>query len=135
MRVVLDTNVLVSGVLLPASIPGRVFDAVQLDGNLLFSEITFAELNTVLARPKFERYLDQGRRDHFLSRCLDAGALVEIIRSIRACRDPNDDKFLEVAVSGKADALVTGDADLLVLDPYEGIPIVTPANYLAKLTG
>jgi predicted nucleic acid-binding protein len=64
---------------------------------------------------------------------LDAAALVDTIRVIRACRDPDDDKFLEVAVNGKADALITGDTDLLVLDPLEGIPIITPAACLTKI--
>lgn len=135
MRVVLDTNVLVSGILLPKSVPGRVFDLVQLNGNLLFSDVPFTELQVVLLRPKFERYLDPIRRDRFLARCQEASALVEIAQTIRACRDINDDKFLEVAVNGKADVLVTGDTDLLVLDPYESIPIVTPASYLAELGG
>jgi predicted nucleic acid-binding protein len=49
---------------------------------------------------------------------------------IRACRDPRDDKFLEVAVNGRADAIVTGDQDLLVLNPFQGIPILSPAGYL-----
>jgi putative PIN family toxin of toxin-antitoxin system len=133
VRLVLDTNVLVSGILLPQSIPGRIFDLAQLDGNLIFSEVTFAELQSVLRRPKFEKYLDVTRRERFLDRCRDAAAVVEITQEIRACRDINDDKFLEVAVNGKADMLVTGDGDLLVLSPFEGIPIVTPADYLAKI--
>ena len=135
MRVVLDTNVLVSSILLPKSVPGKVFDFVQLNGNLLYSEVTFAELQAVLLRSKFERYLDAVRRDRFLARYLEAGALIETTRAIQACRDPNDDKFLEVAVNGQADVLVTGDTDLLVLDPYEGIPIMTSAAYLAKVGG
>jgi putative PIN family toxin of toxin-antitoxin system len=69
-------------------------------------------------------------------------AAIEKIRSIatwvepsihiRACRDARDDKFLEVAVHGKADAIVTGDADLLALDPFQGIAILTPADYLER---
>jgi putative PIN family toxin of toxin-antitoxin system len=133
VRIVIDTNVLVSGILLPESIPGRLFDHAELDGSLLFSQATFSELREVLWRPKFDRYLDAVRRDRFIGRCLDAAALVDTIRVIRACRDPDDDKFLEVAVNGKADALITGDTDLLVLDPFEGIPIITPAACLTKI--
>jgi len=55
---------------------------------------------------------------------------VEIKTRIRACRDPKDDKFLEVAVDGRADAIVTGDHDLLELHPFHGIAILTPADYL-----
>ena len=134
MRAVFDTNVLLSGALLSTSVPGRAFAHVQLNGNLLFSESTFAELQSVLSRPKFARYLDAALRDRFLARCLDAGIPVEIIRTVRACRDPSDDKFLEVALNGSADLLVSGDADLLTLDPFEGIPIISPATFLAGIS-
>jgi predicted nucleic acid-binding protein len=60
---------------------------------------------------------------------------VSIRCSVQACRDPNDDKFLDVAVNGGADVLITGDADLLALNPYEGIPILTAADYLTKIGG
>jgi predicted nucleic acid-binding protein len=66
---------------------------------------------------------------------LDAAALFDTVRVVRVCRDPNDDKFLEVAVNGRADTLITGDTDLLVLDPFERIPIITPAGYLSKIRG
>jgi predicted nucleic acid-binding protein len=55
---------------------------------------------------------------------------VTILSPVRACRDPRDDKFLEVAVHGRADAIVTGDRDLLDLNPFRGIAILTPAEYL-----
>ena len=54
-------------------------------------------------------------------------------RTIAICRDPKDDKYLELAAAGQADVIVTGDDDLLVLDPFEGIPIVGPAQFLAML--
>ena len=132
MRVVLDTNVLVSGALLPDSVPGRFFDRTQLVDTLLFSEATFAELRSVLIRPKFDRYMDVTRRDRFLRRCLEISALIEVVRKIQACRDPSDDKFPEVVVNGDAEILVTGDADLLILDPFEGIPVIAPAEYLGR---
>jgi predicted nucleic acid-binding protein len=57
---------------------------------------------------------------------------VTILSPVRACRDPRDDKFLEVAVHGRADAIVTGDRDLLDLNPFRGIAILTPAEYLER---
>lgn len=57
---------------------------------------------------------------------------VEISQKIQVCRDPKDDKFLEVAVCGQADLIVTGDQDLLVLHPFQGIQIITPVSYLAE---
>ena len=135
MPVVVDTNVLVSSALLPESTPGKVFDHVQLVDTLLFSEPTFEELREVLNRPKFERYLDGVRRDRFLARIRAAGSFVDIQQTVQVCRDAKDDKFLDVAINGGADLIVTGDADLLALHPFEGVEIVTPAAYLARTAG
>jgi putative PIN family toxin of toxin-antitoxin system len=129
--IVVDTNVLVSGALFPDSVPGRTFDQAQLFHGLAFSQATFSELRNVLDRRKFERYIDADLRERFLKRCLDAASVVDISRQVRACRDPEDDKFLEVAVNAAADFIVTGDQDLLALHPFEGIPIITPAAFLA----
>jgi len=74
------------------------------------------------------------RRDALLLRLAPLIELVEILQSIRASRDPDDDKFLEVAVNGRADVLVSGDADLLELNPFRGIAILTPAAYLDRQT-
>ena len=59
-----------------------------------------------------------------------AAELVEITERIAACRDPKDDKFLELAVNGHADVLITGDADLLALNPFRRVPIITPADFV-----
>lgn len=133
MPVVLDTNVLVSGALLPRSTTGKVFEFAVFQDSLLFSEPTLSELRAVQSRPKFQRYLDLVRRDRFIARCIEASSVVEIHRRISACRDPDDDKFLEVAVNGGARCIVTGDADLLALHPFEGIAIMPPSDYLASV--
>ena len=65
----------------------------------------------------------------WLQKLMAAAELVTITERIAACRDPTDDKFLELAVNGHADLIVTGDADLLVLNPFRNIPIVTPAQF------
>ena len=62
---------------------------------------------------------------------LAAAELVTITDRVTACRDPKDDKFLELAISGHADLIVSGDADLLALNPFQGIPIVTPAIFVS----
>ena len=59
---------------------------------------------------------------------------VELSGTVRVCRDPDDDELLEIAVVGRADCLVTGDQDLLVLDPFQRIPILTPAGFLATVS-
>lgn len=130
MPIVLGTNVLVSGALFPQSTTGKVFEKAVLQDSLLFSESTLAELRAVLGRPKFQRYLDPARRDRFIARCVEASSVVEIRQMINACRDPSDDKFLEVATNGNARCIVTGDVDLRVLHPFEGIAIISPSDYL-----
>lgn len=66
----------------------------------------------------------------FLAVLLDASEIVEVIDSVRVCRDPKDDQILELAVSGNADCIVTGDRDLLALNPYGWVAIMPPADFL-----
>jgi uncharacterized protein len=91
------------------------------------------ELNDVLGREKFERYVTEEERERFLRSLLREARLVEIREKIRACRDPKDDKFLELAVNAEADCIVSGDHDLLMLDPFRGIEILTPSGFLDAL--
>jgi predicted nucleic acid-binding protein len=82
----------------------------------------------VLQRPYFVPKVAPVFFDN-LRRMFAAADLVTITESIVACRDPHDDKFLELAVNGRADVIISGDADLLVLDAFRGIPIITPAAF------
>ena len=100
---------------------------------LIFSDETFAELLARLARPKFDRYVNQVIRRQFLSDLAAVAEWVTITGAVRACRDPDDDKVLETAISGEADCIVTGDRDLLALDPFEGVMIFTPRDLLRAL--
>lgn len=125
-RFVVDTNALVSRLLLPQSAPARAVRKAADEGRLLMSEPTMLELVAVLGRAKF---VD---RQEFIRRLGRIAEMVPTVRVVRACRDPRDDKFLEVAVNGRADLIITGDHDLLELDPFMGIPILSPAAYLAR---
>lgn len=98
----------------------------------MLSEATWNELLDVLYRPRLQRYVVASEREGVLERLALRSEFVKIGERIEACRDPKDDKFLEAAVSGKADCLVTGDADLLVLHPFRDIPVLTPAAFLAE---
>ena len=131
-RVVADTNILVSRLILPESTPPQVLRRVELESLLLFSESTMYELADVLSRPKFDRYISREDRKGFLQRLGKIAEFVPIIQLIRECRDPKDDKFLEVALNGRADVIITGDADLLAMNPWRGIAILSPADYLAR---
>ena len=128
---VVDTNVMISRLLRPPSVPGQAMRRAVDEGTLLVSEATMGELADVLARPKFDPYVSVAERQQFL---LLLGRIVEmlpILHRIRACRDPKGDKFLEVAVNGEADRVISGDRDLVDLHPFKGISILTPAALLA----
>lgn len=130
-RYVFDTNVLDSALLFRASKPGNAFDFAFLRGSVLLSDTLLIELRDVLNRPKFDRYVSQAERLAFLASLNANGEKVAVNVSIQACRDPKDNHILELAVSGGATCIVTGDADLLALDPFQGIPIRTPDAFLA----
>ena len=131
-RVVVDTNALVSRLLLPDSVPGRAVRRVVDDAQILLSEPVMEELADVLGRAKFDSYVTVKHRQQFLRLLGRVAEIVPIVYAVRECRDPRDDKFLELAVNGEANLIVTGDDDLLVLNPFRDIPIITPAAYLAR---
>jgi putative PIN family toxin of toxin-antitoxin system len=130
-RLVLDTNVVLSGLLFPGSTPSRALLKAQAD-TVLASDATLLELVEVLGRARFDRYIERSVRQRLVAEFANICEKVQIDFPIRVCRDPKDDKFLEVAVHGRADVLVTGDADLLALNPFRGIAIQTPAEYLER---
>ena|SRR5271165_4377545 len=129
-RIVIDTNVYVSGIIYRSSVPGRAVSRAWEVGIPLLSESTWTELQSVFQKTKLARYIEPETLRAFLEQLLDLGELVSILSPIRACRDPRDDKFLEVAVHGHADVLISGDQDLLALHPYRGTAILTPADFL-----
>ncbi|HTV35678.1 MAG TPA: putative toxin-antitoxin system toxin component, PIN family [Xanthobacteraceae bacterium] len=129
MRIVLDTNVLVSAALKRQSMPGMAVLVVERRGGLLKSLVTEQQLFEVVSRPYLATLIDP-ESQAWLRKLMAAAELVDIAERIAACRDPTDDKFLELAVNGRADLIVTGDGDLLVLNPFRDIPIVTPAAFV-----
>ena len=136
MRVVVDTGVLVSGLIRPQGTTGEVLRALR-DGRFtaVYTTHMLVEVIDVLGRPAF--------RSKYHIQPNDITALVNLIRlrgqlvipsqTVTACRDPKDNKFLEAALAGEADVLTTGDADLLELHPFEGVEILRPAEFLARL--
>ena len=82
-------------------------------------------------RPKFDRYLSLASRARTLADFRETILIVAITEQVQECRDAKDDKFLELA-AGKADLILTGDQDLLMLHPWRGISIQTPASYLIR---
>lgn len=130
LRFVFDTNVVISALLLKNSIARQALDKAIQQGKLLFSYATVEELNNVLQRRAFEKYVTEEERMEFLSAFVREGVLIEIVERVTVSRDPKDDKFLELAVNGKATCIVSGDEDLLILHPFRGIPVLTPRQFL-----
>ena len=130
-RVILDTNVLLSRLLLPDSGTARVvrrfFDRAQP----IVSEETLRELAETLSRPKFDPYVSRPDRQRFFELFARVAEWVPVTTTIRRCRDPKDDTFLELAVDGKADWIVTGDKDLLELSAFQSTWILSPSAALA----
>jgi predicted nucleic acid-binding protein len=153
-RLVLDTNLLVSRLLLPDSLPAAAVRKAVREADILASDDTLLELADILSRPKFDRYVSLEDRREFLRSFGRIALKVEIVRTVHACRlparsrgfasarppkasghrrakagDPRDNKFLELAVNGEARAIITGDRDLLDLHPFQTAQILSPAQY------
>jgi putative PIN family toxin of toxin-antitoxin system len=129
MRIVVDTNIFASAALKESSWPGEVVRWLGAAGGLLKSAVTEAQVKEVLQRPYFAPKMSPG----FFSgvqRILSMAELVTIIEQVAVCRDPTDDKFLELAINDRADMIVTGDLDLLVLNSFRGVSIVTPRDFI-----
>ncbi len=131
-RFVFDTNVMLSALLFEQSVPRRAFDTALDHGRILLSAATLTELTLVLGRPKFDRYVHAEERERFLVALVREASLVEPGEEIHACRDPDDNEFLALAVAGGASYIISGDEDLLILNPFRGIQILAPAEFLAS---
>lgn len=131
-RIVVDTNCLVSRLLLPDSIPGRAVHKAVDASILLVSEPTMEELADVLGRSKFDHYVSIADRKQFLRLLGRVAEFVPIVYPVRECRDPDDDRFLEVALNGRASLILTGDRDLLSLHPWRNVAILSPRDYLKR---
>ena len=136
MRAVIDTNVLIRALLKPFGSVAPVLGTLRHGVfTALYSSELLQEVVEVLGRPRF--------RTKYGVQSQDVEALIALLvlrgeeviprRKIEVCRDPKDNKVLEAAVEGRADAIVSGDEDLHVLHPFEGISVLTPRAFLAKL--
>jgi uncharacterized protein len=133
-RIVVDTNVLISSFILTSSAPAHAVDRAILTGHLVGTTATLRELHETLLAPRFERYLALAGREALLQRFVAIIEIVEVLQPIKASRDPRDDTFLEAAVNGAAQIIISGDRDLLILHPLRGVAILTPAAYLKRRT-
>ena len=133
MIVVLDASIFVSAALKADSLPEQaLLRAVDAPNRLILSQEVEDEYREVIFRPKFDRFASVERRRRILDIVVFAAERIEPSESIRECRDPKDGKYLALAVAGRADVVVSGDVrHLLSMNPWRGIPILSPAGFLA----
>ena len=135
MRIIVDANVVISAALSKFSVPFLALALVLDSHTNLISEKTFEELKVTLYQPKFDKYFfSDDTRPEILETILQYSLVIIPGITVTLCRDPNDDKYLELAHSGKADCIITGDPDLLELNPFENIPIITPKEFLDSIS-
>ena len=114
------------------SVPERALLRAEEVDVLALSTAVDAEIAEVLARPKFARAVPEARRHQFLRLVRDAAVWFEPAERVVDCRDPKDNKYLELALASGAETIVSSDDDLRVLDPWRGVRILRPADYLAR---
>ena len=136
MRAVIDTNVLLSGLLWHGQ-PHALLEHVRA-GTLAMvsSPALLAELSDVIGRAKFDAILVRSKttRERALSKVRQLAEVIEPPPLAQpVCRDPDDDEVLALALAAKVDLIVSGDDDLLVLQVFGGIPILTPAQALQRI--
>lgn len=132
-RIVIDTNILISSFLLKKSISRDAFEKAKHEFVLVASIQTFSELKSVLLRPKFDNYISMNTRLQIIE---DFGGILTFLEpktKLDLCRDPKDNKFLELANESQAKLLISGDKDLLELEHNLGFRIVNPSEFLQSI--
>ncbi|GGG90120.1 PIN domain-containing protein [Parapedobacter pyrenivorans] len=129
---VFDTNTLISSFLLPNSVARQALNRARRMGHIVLSKATADEFKGVFVRPKFDRYLPLAVRLEIIEGFDSLAVYINPRHTVTDCRDPKDNKFLEIALSAKASAIITGDQDLLVLHPYKDIPVINAATFLEQ---
>ena len=128
---VFDTNSLISAALITNSTSRKALDKAIDLGVIALSDQTIEELIEVLFRQKFDKYFQNDNERWSIINKIEINSKVFTPGiTITDCRDPTDNKFLELAISANASCIITGDNDLLVLHPFRGIPILNAADFL-----
>ncbi len=127
---VIDTNTLISAFIFKYSNPRKAFEMAVKHGKVFESTETYTELNEVLLRSKFDKYISHKEKLLALKQFKELAIFSEISETITECQDPKDNKFLELAVSVNASCIISGDKDLLILNPFRNIPILNAADFI-----
>jgi putative PIN family toxin of toxin-antitoxin system len=129
--IVFDASALVGAALKADSVPERALLHAQEVDVIALSAAVDAEIAAVLSRPKFAGAIPAPRRERLLEILRGTAVWFEPAVRVTDCRDPKDDKYLELALAAGAETIVSSDDDLLVLHPWRGVRILRPADYLA----
>ena len=132
MLIVFDASSVVGAALRADSIPRRALLIARDQHVIALSGPVFGEIQEVIGRPKFARVLTEDRQAEILQLLTAAAIWVENVRSVQDCRDAKDNKYLELAEAAGADVIVSSDEDLLVLNPWRGIRILRPKEFLTE---
>jgi uncharacterized protein len=132
MVVVFDSNVLLHASIFKGKDSRLALDKSKREHTLIASQKTFEEFRDVSLRSNFDKYISRESRLEFILEIQSVTKIIPVRHTIAVCRDPKDDMYLELALSGQADCIITKDNDLLVLNPFENISIITPKEFLEK---
>lgn len=137
-RVVLDTSTLVGAALKPGSVPHQAMLQALARGDVCASVQTWLELEKVMQRARLDRYLEREVRVEFAAMLRKSMHFFAVTQADEdalqpACRDAKDNKFLALVQVCQADLLVSSDEDLLVLNPWRGVPVLRPAEFLLQV--
>jgi uncharacterized protein len=131
-RIVLDTNVIVSGILFKGHTVRDVLATAVDAWQLVFPDETWDELALVMQRPKFEKHMPIAARLAALAALARHIEIVTVVSVIDECRDAKDNKFLALAIDAGAALIVTGDDDLLVLNTFQGVEILNATSFHSR---
>jgi putative PIN family toxin of toxin-antitoxin system len=126
---VIDTNVIVSALLHPNGKERAAFTIARQQGTLVISPSLKEEYFRVLSRKKFDKYISLETRLELFSAILEEALELHPTKTVSVCRDPKDNMLLELAIEAQVDAIITGDEDLLVLNPFQDIPILNAKSF------
>lgn len=132
---IFDTNTLLSALFNEESTSGLALKKARTLGTLLVSREIVEEYIVVFSREKFNRWVKIETRIDFIENIISNSISINPDQSIKACRDPKDDKYLSLGVSAQASYIVTGDKDLLILNPFQQISILNSSDFLASFKG
>jgi uncharacterized protein len=133
--IVIDTNVLISAAILPSSKTAKVIQLAITHFLIAQNDATWTELETRIAKDKFNRYFDNESRADYLLELAQSTQWFDAVANVEVSRDSDDDKFVSLAIDAGATIIISGDSDLKDIKKHEGIEILSPAQFFERYSG